>query len=379
MKDLTLPSAGRCRRHSISALSIIALCGAIACSGPDVSTTESGDVVIRENSCASCRAVAESVTFIPHPDDSVAIRGEIAPAIDSRGRYYIAAKSGAAILAFGPDGRLIRSIGKAGSGPGEFARVQDIYAGAGDTLFVSDGRRIHVISPAYELAREFVADVGGSGLFGTILPGNRMLFQSGDHKFRIVTSPGTTLPEVSLEGVDTTSRLCGDCGERLFRASRTPGLVWSGPQNMYRLELHDTLGKLVRRIVREVEWFEPWGGEGSRQRDDSPVGMFRRPRMFGVSETEDGILWAHVWSLFETTDEEVRQAMSVAEKTRDESLMYNLIRARVEAIDLQKQVLLGMVSLPRLTVPISGNLSAQLQVDEAGDWSWKIIRLTIHR
>src|SRR5215207_696069 len=111
-------------------LTLLALLGAAtSCTAPRTETTESGDPILRGIACPKCTIVAESVAFIPHPDDTVAIRGEITPTVDSRGRFYIAAKSGAAILAFGPNGRLISAIGKAGNGPGEFARVEDIQAG----------------------------------------------------------------------------------------------------------------------------------------------------------------------------------------------------------------------------------------------------------
>ena len=350
---------------------------ALACSGVDskVATDSTGHPIIREAACSNCRVVAESIATIPHPDDTVAIRGEIIPTIDSRGRFYIAAKSGGAILAFGPNGRLLQSIGKAGNGPGELARVEDIYAGTGDTLFVSDGRQIHVFSPDYSQVREFVAGEGGSGLFGTILSGDRMLFHSDDHQFTIVRSSGETLAPVDLEGVDTTSRLCGDCGERVYRASRSPGLVWSGPQNIYRIEQHDTLGKLVKRITREVDWFTPWGGEKDRPREsDNPIEMFKRPRMFGVSEGSDGTLWAHVWSIFDTPPEELKID---PDTPGAEMKLFMAIKARVEAIDPVKNTVLGSINLPHLTVPISNGLSAQLEIDEAGDWTWKILRLRV--
>jgi hypothetical protein len=199
-----------------------------------------------------------------------------------------------------------------------------------------------------------------------------MVFESGDHQFTIVTSAGQTLPEVNLEGVDTLSRQCSNCGERLFRSARAAGLIWSGPQNMYRLELHDTLGKLVKRISREVAWFEPWGAEGNRNAaDDSPVAEFRRPRMFGVREADDGTLWAHVMGLFDTPPEQLRFD---PEQPGAESRFFNLLKTRIEAIDPGRNVVLGSIAMSHLTVPISRDFAAQLEVDEAGDWTWKIMK-----
>jgi hypothetical protein len=183
---------------------------------------------------------------------------------------------------------------------------------------------------------------------------------------------------VSLEGVDSSSRICQNCGERVFRAARAPGYVWSGPQNIYRVEQHDTLGKLARRITREVEWFTPWGAEqsASTSRNEGPLDMFRVPRMFGIGEARDGTLWAHVWGLFDTRPEDVK--IDPNDPT-SQSRVYNAIRARVEAIDPSRNEVLGMIEFPSLTVPVSGDLSAILNVDEAGDWTWKIVRLRVQR
>jgi hypothetical protein len=296
--------------------------------------------------------------------------------VDSRGRFYIAAKSGAAILAFGPDGRLLKAIGKPGRGPGEFARIEDIYAGSNDTLFIADGRRIHVLSPDYTYVREFLAEVNGSGLFGTILSGDRMLFDRGNHAFTIVTSAGATLPEVQLEGVDTTSRVCDNCGERVYRAARTPGLIWSGPQNIYRLEQHDTLGKLIKRITREVAWFEPWGGETERRDNSGPLDMFAVPRFFGVGEADDGTLWTHVVGLYDTPRE---QLMIQPDRPEGQAALFNLIKTRIEAIDPTNNQVLGSMNMPHLTLPLGRGLSALLTVDEAGDWTWKIFRFRAAR
>jgi hypothetical protein len=75
------------------------------------------------------------------------------------------------LLWFDSTGAFVRSIGGAGEGPGEFNNISDIFRCRGDTLIVSEGRRLSFIDPDGEFVR--TAPVAGrilraSGTLGGI-------------------------------------------------------------------------------------------------------------------------------------------------------------------------------------------------------------------
>lgn len=60
------------------------------------------------------------------------------------GRILVADGGRKQLLLFDEAGRFIRSVGRAGEGPGEFTRIGSIFRCAGDTLFVEDNDRLNV-------------------------------------------------------------------------------------------------------------------------------------------------------------------------------------------------------------------------------------------
>lgn len=59
--------------------------------------------------------------------------------LDSRGHIYVADQGRASVVVLGPDGRLLRSIGRRGEGPGEFDYIRNVQVLPGDSLLVFDG------------------------------------------------------------------------------------------------------------------------------------------------------------------------------------------------------------------------------------------------
>jgi len=57
---------------------------------------------------------------------------------DSRGRMYVANMFQQSVTVLSPDGRVLRRIGRMGSGPGEFRGVRDVQVLPGDSLLVYD-------------------------------------------------------------------------------------------------------------------------------------------------------------------------------------------------------------------------------------------------
>jgi len=69
-------------------------------------------------------------------------------AIDSRENMYIVDDKENKIKVFGRDGKFLRTIGRAGQGPGEYGRPYDIFITAKDEVIITDGERmlIHAFS-----------------------------------------------------------------------------------------------------------------------------------------------------------------------------------------------------------------------------------------
>ncbi len=327
---------------------------------------------ILKGSCTACEVVAESVAFLGHPDDTVAIRQENLPAMDSRGRYYVGAGNGGAVLVFGPNGRLMTTFGKAGRGPGEFANVSEIYVDASDSILVLGGGVIHVMSPDYAHVRQYQNNGGGGGFSGTILRDGRLLRGEDAHGFRLMDSVGQIGPVINLKEIDTAR--CGDC-ERTYREASVAGSLWSGPQNAYRVEQHDLSGALLRRFVREVEWFPSWLDEPGKQPNDDMIAFLSRPRILGVRQGSDGIVWTHIMML---EGAESLKSANFDDPKGMAKILSSMI-TRVEGIDPVKKKLIASSKFTNVVFPLTGDISAQLIADPSGDWAWKILRFNMKK
>ncbi|MBW3656900.1 MAG: hypothetical protein KY444_12440 [Gemmatimonadetes bacterium] len=69
--------------------------------------------------------------------------------VDSRGRVYVADWFAARVIVLGPDGDVVRSIGRKGLGPGEFRGIRGVQVLPGDSVLVYDpgAARLSVFPP----------------------------------------------------------------------------------------------------------------------------------------------------------------------------------------------------------------------------------------
>jgi hypothetical protein len=86
-------------------------------------------------------------------------------AVDSRGIIYIPDNFAGRIFVVGSDGRLLRTIGRRGSGPGEFQAVRSVQTLSGDSLLAYDPAlgRITVFPPESERAA-YTAQITAAGV-----------------------------------------------------------------------------------------------------------------------------------------------------------------------------------------------------------------------
>lgn len=221
----------------------------------------------------------------------------VSAARDSRGRYYLHGPYATEIKVYGPDGAYLTTIGRVGSGPGEFRGISFIAIGAGDTIHVLDWSNMTwtVLSPEYGLVRsvrlEFNPDPNG-----VVLPSGDLVLVKG------IASPERAGLPVHLVTRDGRNSRSFGSETRVHRpdipyvdgraiAVGTDGNIWLGYRNQYRLELWSPDGRVLRTITRDVGWFPSWFRPMSRE-ELCPRGEGEpRPLLSKIHQDENGLLW----------------------------------------------------------------------------------------
>jgi hypothetical protein len=100
--------------------------------------------------CHECAVELTKVVSLGLPSDSVLLHPSIgAPVRDSRNRYFAIAFDRASIAIYDSMGKLVRTVGRRGAGPGEFTNIRELVIGPGDTLFVRHSTlAVSVLSPS---------------------------------------------------------------------------------------------------------------------------------------------------------------------------------------------------------------------------------------
>jgi hypothetical protein len=197
-------------------------------------------------------------------DESVPLTSVIEVDLDSRGNIYIGDFLTPSVAVLSPEGELTRSIGRRGSGPGEFHNVTGVQILPGDSLQVYDvqQRRITVFAPHSDSVAYSFA-VGQAGLFASRVarvPGGdqilalfRQTFDTRDNPandahrqdvVRLLNLSGAILQD-SLVVFPATGDLVLRSGGGVSVTSNPwgrTGLVRLGPNGMVYSVFTDTLG-----------------------------------------------------------------------------------------------------------------------------------------
>src|SRR5688572_825976 len=259
--------------------------------GPRFESIPVIDTVITESACSKCSVDARHVISLGDENEGQ-LDNVNAAARDTRGRYWVATQQRMhELLLFDAKGKFLRTVGRKGSGPGEFQGITALARRPNDTLHVFDHilRRWTVISPADKAIHTW--NLPASVAWDAVAVQNGMVVLN--------VNPEPRPPSAPLVLVDSTGirkSFGGDAGivpgeDRPYLAWRKlspsrEGGVWSIPINEFRLEAWSFAGKKLKEIVRKPPPFERWL---------SPVAPGSgRPSQSSVSalqQDDDGLLW----------------------------------------------------------------------------------------
>ena len=253
--------------------------------------------------CEECEVIVEEVAVLGHPDDPASVAADPSARCRlgqlSTGEFVSSGMiGGETVLVYDSAGRAIRSIGRAGEGPGEFSRDLRII-GSGDTLVVVDRRRRQVVQ----------LDVLGNHLDSfrldwplwnsARLPNGQMVFSTeapfDDYRFRlvkVVDRRGNLIASHDLVSPELVDLMMPDMDGRRV-APAVSASYWTVIRWTYELHRWASPGRRDLVIVREAEWFRPNRprsvGDVEAWYDTEPP-----PRdVFHVRETNDGLLWTY--------------------------------------------------------------------------------------
>jgi hypothetical protein len=197
---------------------------------------------------------------------------------DSRGFFYaiVPLWRNHELIVYAPDGRIERTIGRRGSGPGEFAiATVDHFVGRGDTLYVAhDRNRLSVFDSAGKWIRSVQLEPPGDQEKRIVaVSKDSYVLNVGHQRPDLVGRPlhiydraGKHQRAFGPYGLAAASAL-SDAGRKLglgvsvtrHAAVASDGSYWLLEGAVYRLEHVDSTGRIIRVIG--VESPQDWRGE----------------------------------------------------------------------------------------------------------------------
>lgn len=230
---------------------------------------------------------------------------------DSRGRYFTTTLMFDAIAVFDSTGRFEKTVGRSGSGPGEY-RFAMIAAPLADSMLVHDNRlgRVTVLTPELEVGRIFELQQfpllplqdGTILLTQQVRTADRIGYPAhvADATGRVIRSFGTDRPEYRSDLAPLLGRVAGPARD---------GMIWLVPPGRYLPEKWDPqAGRRILQLSVDADWFRTY---------TAPVGhpLFERPdsRIEHIREDGAGFLWL----LIRTADAKWRARLAAEPTTHD--------------------------------------------------------------
>lgn len=212
-----------------------------------------------EKGCRDCRIVARFIARIGAPGDPVLVTPASRAVRLSSGSYIVAPlSSGSDVAIYAANGRFKRSVGRAGSGPGEWSRSLGPLIGGlrGGALLVDRGNGRAIVIDSLGGMRPLLVPPA-EYFSGLVLSGDRIVVNA---VFRDPRHFGSALHEVaetsrvirSMDRLESTApRELHDATLRTLAPARGGGF-WAANTLRYRLTLWDAAGVARQILARNI-------------------------------------------------------------------------------------------------------------------------------
>lgn len=250
-------------------------------------------VSIRGHGCEQCGVGRTKVVTLRMPPSASAFVLPNAFATAADGSHVLSDGFGdRTVHRFHPDGRYIGTIGRTGNGPGEYGLVRALTTD-GDTLRVFSARQA-----IFSLKGVLIEDKAlGMGLQvnAAVVVGDALVVNGTDpapdrfgswlHRLHPDGSIASSF-DVTPARVPIVSPFHG---LRSLTRGADASTLWAARYNRYEVTHWTTAGRLLRTVLRDVEWFRPW------ERWDGRVALGPSvPRLTSVFVDSAGLLWTLV-------------------------------------------------------------------------------------
>jgi hypothetical protein len=236
--------------------------------------------------CAGCTVRMRKMTVLSGEDETGLPRHPQTIVRDSRGRVFTG-YGDASVLprVFGPDGKLIQTFLRKGSGPNELEFVDGMLLLGGDSLMLMNRKNMYIFDPELQVARTLPAPNRFSS--GTSISGGRSVLMRGGNmqtlteRIAIVDNMGADISEmdikVSAKGADSYTRM----------AAGQEDSFWWLMSAEYDVQRWGTNGKRLLTIQRNA----PWWSDGTGLQRNKPMGVRAPVSITDVREDGQGHLW----------------------------------------------------------------------------------------
>jgi hypothetical protein len=253
--------------------------------------------------CESCRVVPELVLTLGDVDGVGSLSGAPAGvARDGQGRYWIAQGSQPTLI-FDSNGRIIRELGRRGSGPAEYMTVSIVVPLPGDSVLIFDSgnRRAVVVGADFRPVR-FIAVPAAVSAAAVLRWPDRVVVSANLREppssrglaSHIVNMSGANLAVVRSFGVDPALPPGADVTANDIRqryATTAEGTLWSADRAQYRLAQWTSEGEFTSSLRRVAPWFYRLGQTPPRGTDVNLPSS-----VHAISHDSMGRIWTYVYA-----------------------------------------------------------------------------------
>jgi hypothetical protein len=361
---------------------IVAALVHVLCFAPIVGGAQQPVRIADRLSCPSCRIVERSRIELRGAPESVFDLAPLTVTLDSAGRYWAAVLTGAPV-AFGKDGRFLRSLGGSGRGPGEYLSPSVVVPFRSDSLLVFDlngmrtsvldsGLRVVATAPVSWMIGLFVSNGRGSIVATSLAatPANigwpLHALRREAHGISIARSFGPG--DGSFDGSGRASAAL------TFALGNARQGYWACAPDRIACSLRGWDGAISMQFERWPEWFR----EPSRMSAGGPS-MPPSPSVKAISEDGSGRVWvvslvpSPHWKSAWTSS--ARPGAEISARLLDASALFDAI---IEVIDVRsRRVVTRHRTSEQIIGALPGGRVIVYHTDDTGRGGVRIVQLEV--